>query len=344
MTNTLTIIQPDDFHGHFRQGDMLKIVVPYAAKQFARAIAMPNTVPPVTTVEQAQEYYDELKAALPAGSNFEPLMTLYFTANLDEEEIKKAKESGIVKAVKLYPKGATTNSESGVDNVESMFPIFELLEKYDLPLLIHGEVVEKDVDIFYREKVFVDTVLKRIIEACPNLRIVMEHVTSAYAAEFIAQQSDNVGATVTVQHLYINRNDILVGGIKPHHYCLPIAKKEEDRLALRKIVTSGNKKFFAGTDSAPHPKHAKESCCGCAGIFTHHAAVEMYAQVFEEEGKLENFEAFMSKNGADFYKLPYNETTITLEKQEQKIPETLGSGDNIVVPFRAGETLSWSVV
>lgn len=335
----LKIIKPDDFHAHFRQGDMLKTVLPFAKKQFTRAIVMPNTVPPITNVQQALAYKAEIQSLT---NNFTPLMTLYFSNELTEEMILEAKQAGIV-GVKLYPKGATTNSEAGVSSIQEQFPVLQLLEKYDLPLLIHGEVVDKEVDIFYREKVFVDTILKEIIETFPKLRVVMEHVTSAYAADFIANAPENVCATITPHHLFITRNDILVGGIKPHLYCLPIAKKEEDKIALRKHATSGSKKFFAGTDSAPHSKHKKECACGCAGIFSHHAAVELYTQVFEEEGKLENLEAFLSKNGADFYKLPYNAETITLIKHEQKIPETFGSGENTIVPFLAGETLSWSI-
>jgi dihydroorotase len=305
---------------------------------------MPNIAHPVTTVQAAEKYFEEIEAAIPADVNFTPLMTLYFTEHLTPAEVKKARESGIVQGIKLYPKGATTNSDSGISHLQDFYPILEAMEKYEMPLLIHGEVVDANVDIFDREAIFIDKIFMNILKYFPNLRVVLEHITSKYAADFIAETPETIAATITAHHLHINRNDILAGGIKPHHYCLPIAKRETDRQALIKLATSGSKKVFAGTDTAPHPQAKKESACGCAGIFTAHAAVELYAEAFDHAGKLENLEAFLSKNGADFYGLPYNQGIITLTKVHHKIPEFFETSEGEkIIPFRAGGQTEWRI-
>lgn len=340
--NEITIRKPDDFHLHFRNGDMTKVVVPHTAKQFSRAIVMPNLVPPVTTVEQAGAYKDEILEVVPEG--FEALMTLYLTNNTDPAEITKAKESGFVHAVKMYPAGATTNSDSGVTDLEKIFPVLETMEQHDLPLLVHGEVTDVGVDIFDREKVFIEEKLKVIVEKFPNLRIVMEHVTTKDGTAFVESTGDNIAATITPQHLLCNRNDLLVGGIKPHYYCLPILKAREHQEALIQAATSGNSKFFAGTDSAPHAQDKKESACGCAGCYTGFHALELYLEAFDKAGKLDNFEAFVSGNGANFYKLPLNEEKITLVRKEQTVPESFDiPGGGKLIPFWAGKTLQWSI-
>lgn len=340
----ISIIKPDDFHVHFRQGAMLKMVVPHTAKQFGRAMVMPNAVPPIITVHMAEKYFEEIESAIPDGVNFTPLMTLYFSDHLTPAEVKKARESGIVQGIKLYPKGATTNSDSGISHLQDFYPILEAMEKYEMPLLIHGESVDPEVDIFDREAVFIDKIFTNILKYFPNLRVVLEHITSKYATDFIEETPETIAATITAHHLFINRNDILVGGIKPHHYCLPIAKRETDRQALIKLATSGSKKVFAGTDTAPHVQQKKESACGCAGIFTAHTAVELYAEAFDSAGKLGNLESFLSKNGADFYGLPYNKDTITLKKMHHKIPEFFENQEGErVIPFRAGGTTEWKI-
>lgn len=344
MPDSLTIRQPDDFHLHLRTSDMLQAVLPHTAKQCVRAIVMPNLIPPVTTVEMAATYREEILAAIPDGMDFEPLMTLYLTDNTSPEEIAKAKESGFVHAVKLYPAGATTNSDSGVTDIKNVYPVLEALEKHDLALLVHSEVTNAEVDIFDREMVFIDRVLSKVVADFPNLRLVMEHLTTKDGVEFVSAQSDKVAATLTAHHLLCNRNDLLVGGIKPHYYCLPILKSEEHRKELVKAATSGNPKFFAGTDSAPHPQGKKESDCGCAGCYTAFHMIELYAEAFDRAGKIDMLEAFVSEYGAKFYGLPLNQGKLTLERGEMVIPESFEVGDERLIPFWASKQLGWKVV
>ncbi|USD68072.1 dihydroorotase [Vibrio sp. SCSIO 43136] len=339
---TLTITRPDDWHVHLRDGEVLKDTVRDISRYNGRALIMPNTVPPVTDTEMAIAYRDRIMAQQPSAQ-FEPLMALYLTDNTTPDEIRKAKASGKVVAAKLYPAGATTNSDSGVTDAKNIYPVLEAMQEVGMLLLVHGEVTTHDVDIFDREKVFLDTVLAPIVDDFPGLKIVLEHITTADAAAFVKNAGDNVGATITAHHLLYNRNHMLVGGIKPHFYCLPILKRNTHQAALVEAATSGSKKFFIGTDSAPHAKGAKESCCGCAGSYTAHAAIELYAEVFEAEGKMEHFEAFVSHNGPDFYGLPRNEDTVTLEKDVWTVPETMPFGSDIVVPIRGGEEISWKV-
>jgi len=336
----LTITRPDDWHLHLRDGDMLKAVLPDTARQFARAIVMPNLKPPVRTVAEASAYRDRIMAALPEGMTFEPLMTLYLTDNTTPDEIAKAKESGFVKAVKYYPAGATTNSDSGVSDILKVTDALEAMESVGLPLLLHGEVTSADIDMFDREAVFIDSILKPLIDKMPSLRIVLEHITTKQAAEFVTNAPDHIGATLTPQHLLYNRNAMFQGGIRPHYYCLPILKRENHREALVAAATSGNKKFFLGTDSAPHVTGAKEASCGCAGIYSAHAAIEFYAEAFEKANALDKLEAFASHFGPDFYGLPRNTDTITLVKEEQTVPATHPAG---VTPLRANETLGWKM-
>lgn len=343
---SFTIQKPDDLHVHLRDGDILKAVAPHTAKNFTRATVMPNLVPPVTTVELAKAYHERIIAA--AGNGFEPLMTLYLTDNTSADEIKKAAESGFVKALKLYPAGATTNSDSGVTNIENIYPALEAAEKHGVLFLVHGEVTSKETDIFDREAVFIEQILKPLTAKFSNLKIVFEHATTAQAVEFVNSSGKNIAATITPQHLLFNRNHMLVGGIRPHYYCLPILKREEHREALVKAALSNNGKFFAGTDSAPHLQSRKEISCGCAGCFNAIGAVELYAKVFDDAENLENkntqikFENFMSKNGAAFYGLPQNKETITLTKKAFKIPENLNTAEGKIIPFLAGEELGWS--
>ncbi|SEF83359.1 dihydroorotase [Vibrio hangzhouensis] len=339
---TLTITRPDDWHVHLRDGEVLKDTVRDISRYNGRALIMPNTIPPVTDTEMALAYKARIMAEKPS-EQFEPLMALYLTDNTTPDEIRKAKASGAVVAAKLYPAGATTNSDSGVTSAKNIYPVLEAMEEVGMLLLVHGEVTTHDVDIFDREKEFLDTVLAPIVNDFPNLKIVLEHITTADAAEFVKKANDNVAATITAHHLLYNRNHMLVGGIKPHFYCLPILKRGTHQQALIEAATSGSKKFFLGTDSAPHAKGKKEAACGCAGSYTAHAAVELYAEVFEQEGKLENLEAFASHNGPDFYGVPRNTDTITLEKAEWNVPETMPFGSDIVVPIRGGETVSWKV-
>jgi len=342
-TTQITLIQPDDWHLHFRDGDILHETVPATTRCFRRAIVMPNLVPPVTTSAMAIDYQKRIMAAVPAGVEFEPLMTLYLTNSTTIEDIRQAKAAGVV-AAKLYPAGATTNSDAAVDQVEALFPIFEEMAKVDLLLLIHGEVTDGDIDIFDREKVFIDRHLYPIVRAMPELKVVFEHITTKDAVDFVVTATDKVAATITPQHLLMNRNDLLVGGIRPHNYCLPVLKRNTHQLALQKAVASGSKKFFLGTDSAPHAKHKKETACGCAGCYSAWSAIELYAQIFEQLGCLEHLEAFASCNGPDFYGLPRNKDTITLVKQPWQVPNeiALPNGDPIV-PFYAGETLAWKL-
>ena len=340
---TLTITRPDDWHTHVRNGTILKTVLPHTARQFARAIIMPNLKPPVTTVAKALAYREEILSAIPAGVNFTPLMTLYLTASTSVNEIIKAAESEHVYAFKLYPAGATTNSDSGVADIKTIYPLLAAMEKHDIPLLVHGEVTDEHCDIFDRERVFVDTSLSGIVDSFPGLRIVVEHVTTIEAVQFVEAAGANIAATITPQHLLFNRNAILAGGIRPHYYCLPVIKREQHRLALVTAATSGNPKFFLGTDSAPHPTSLKETACGCAGCYSAHAALELYTEVFERAGSLDKLEGFASYYGADFYRLPRNSGTVTLEKTTWRIPSFYGENDNTITPLKADEELSWKL-
>lgn len=339
---TLTITRPDDWHVHLRDGEVLADTVRDISRYNGRALIMPNTVPPVTTTEMAQAYQQRILAAQPSP-HFQPLMTLYLTDNTSPDEIRRAKASGIVVAAKLYPAGATTNSDSGVTDPKKIYPVLQTMQEEGLLLLVHGEVTSHDVDIFDREKTFLEQVLAPIVEDFPHLKIVLEHITTAEAVAFVKQAGDNVAATITAHHLLFNRNHMLVGGIRPHFYCLPILKRATHQDALVAAATSGNKKFFLGTDSAPHAQGQKESACGCAGSYTAHAALELYAEVFDKNHKLENLEAFASHNGADFYGLPRNTDTVTLTKQAWPVPNTMPFGNNMVVPIRAGESIQWTV-
>lgn len=344
MTTKLTITRPDDWHLHLRDGVALKAVLPDTARQFARAIVMPNLRPPVTTTALAGEYRARILAALPGGLNFEPLMTLYLTDNTTADEIKTAKASGFVHGVKLYPAGATTNSDAGVSNLGFCVNVLETMEKIGLPLLVHAEVTDSDVDVFDRERVFIDRHMTTLLKRFPGLKVVFEHITTKDAADFVTSAPNNVAATITAHHLLMNRNDMFKGGIQPHHYCLPILKREEHRLALVKAATSGNAKFFLGTDSAPHAKHTKEAACGCAGIYTAHAAIELYAEAFEATNSLDKLEAFASFYGADFYGLARNSSKITLEKTSWLVPNELALGDESLVPLRAGQHIHWKLL
>jgi len=337
-SQTLTIRRPDDLHVHLRDGEMLNAVAPYTARQFARAIVMPNVVPPITTVESAIAYRERIVAA--AGPTFTPLMTAYLTDTIEPDELSRGLEQGAWIAAKLYPAGATTNSASGVTDILNIHPVLARMEKIGMVLCIHGEVADPDVDMFDREAVFIERVLEPVTRKFPALKIVFEHITTAQAVQFVLQAGDHIGATVTPQHLMINRNAIFAGGLRPHAYCLPVAKREEHRVAVRKAATSGSPKFFLGTDSAPHTREAKESACGCAGIFNAPFALECYATVFEQEGALGHFEAFASTNGAKFYGLPLNEGSVTLEKTEADVPSEIAG----LVPFKAGETLRWRLL
>ena len=340
----LTLTRPDDWHLHLRDDEAMASVVAHTAARFHRAIVMPNLRPPVTTTEQALAYRERILAALPEGSNFKPLMTLYLTDNTAPEEIRKARDSGAVTAVKLYPAGATTNSDSGVTDFDKVAPTLEAMSDAGMPLLVHGEVTAPEVDVFDRERVFIDQRLIPIIERHEGLKVVFEHITTKEAAQLVSGAREGVGATITPQHLLMNRNAIFQGGIRPHHYCLPVLKREEHRVALTEAIQSGSPKFFLGTDSAPHAKGAKECGCGCAGIYSAHAAIELYAEAFEAAGCLENLEAFAAFNGPDFYGLPRNEGTITLERSAWNVPESYPFGGDTVVPLRAGGEVAWRLV
>ncbi len=345
MQTTLTLTRPDDWHLHLRDGKQMQDVLPDTARRFARAIIMPNLRPPIVTVDMAVAYRARILAAAPAPLQgyFEPLMTLYLTDNTSPAEIKRAKESGVVHAVKLYPAGATTNSDAGVTDIARCFATLGMMERLGMPLLVHGEVTDPDVDVFDREKIFISRVLLPMTQCFPGLRIVFEHITTCEAVEFVRAASENVAATITVHHLLLNRNALFSGGIRPHHYCLPILKRETHRLSLIEAATSGYPKFFLGTDSAPHPVSSKENACGCAGIYTSHAAIEWYAEVFEQAGALNKLEAFASFHGADFYRLPRNTDCITLKKESWTMPEQLKFGEESLVPLRAGERVSWKL-
>jgi dihydroorotase len=339
--NRLTIRRPDDWHVHLRDGAVMAGVLPYTARQFARAIVMPNLSPPVTTVAAAEEYRERIEAALPAGADFTPLMTAYLTDACDPDELEFGHAESVFTAAKLYPAHATTGSAHGVTDVANIRAALERMQDIGMPLLVHGEVTDPAVDIFDREAVFIDRVLAPLVRDLPGLKLVFEHITTQQAAQFVDAAGPNVAATITPQHLHINRNAMFAGGIRPHAYCLPVAKREVHRLALRKAATSGSPKFFLGTDSAPHAVSAKEAACGCAGIFNAPFALESYAAVFEEEGALDRFEGFAALHGPAFYGLPVNDGTITLEKAPVAVPAMIDAGGTAIVPFHAGETLGW---
>jgi len=345
MTQTVILPRPDDWHLHLRDGDMLAAVLPETSRDFARAIIMPNLVPPVVTGDQARAYRDRILAALPEGDDFTPLMTLYLTEDTDPNDLAAAYESGLIRAVKLYPAGATTNSASGVRNFENVRPVLERMAEIGCPLCVHGEVTTADVDIFDREAVFIETILDPLRRSIPGLRVVMEHITTKDGVDYALSADDTLGATITTHHLIINRNHILVGGIKPHYYCLPVAKRESHRLALRKAATSGNKRFFLGTDSAPHLDHLKEHACGCAGCFTATNTMPLLAHVFEEDGALENLRKFACENGPAFYGMPVNDGTLTLTKQDAPVsfPSKLETPNGPVTVFDPGFDVFWKV-
>jgi len=337
----LEITQPDDWHLHLRDGRAMADVVGYSARSFARAVIMPNLQPPITTSDEALEYRERIVAALPEGPPFKPLMTLYLNDLTSPQEIEKAAGLGEIVGVKLYPAGATTNSEAGVTDISRVLPILEVMAELEVPLLVHGEVTDASVDIFDREKAFIDQVLDPLVDEVPGLRIVFEHITTAEAVAWVLSASSSVAATITPHHLLLDRNAIFAGGLSPHHYCLPVLKRGLHREALVWAATSGNPRFFLGTDSAPHPRHLKQSAHGCAGIFSAHAALELYAEAFENAGALDKLEAFASHHGADFYRLPRNEGTITLVREEWTVPPSYPFGDHELVPLRAGESLRW---
>jgi dihydroorotase len=337
----ITITTPDDWHLHLRDGDHMRAVLPDTVRRFARAIVMPNLRPPVTTTSAAIAYRDRILSALPAGAKFEPLMTLYLTDRTSPEEIARARQSGAVHAVKYYPAGATTNSDSGVTSLEHCYGVLEEMAKHGMPLLVHGEVTDAEVDIFDRERVFLERVLAPLVARFPALKVVVEHITTREAAEFVRAAPPQVAATITAHHLLINRNALFVGGVRPHNYCLPVVKRETHRRALVEAAVSGSRKFFLGTDSAPHARHTKETGCGCAGVYTANAAIELYAEAFAQAGALDRLEPFASRNGPDFYGLPHNSGTITLEAVDTAVPEQLTFGADELVPFRAGERVLW---
>jgi dihydroorotase len=339
---TLTIIRPDDWHLHLRDGDALRAVLPDTARRVARALIMPHLKPPVTTVAQAAAYRERILTAVPPGATFTPLMTLYLTDKLPADEIERAQDSGCVHAVKLYPAGATTNSDAGVTDLKKCAATLARMEKLGMPLLVHGEVTDPAIDIFDREAVFIDTVLTPLLRDFPALKVVLEHITTQDGVAFVKSTGPNIAATITAHHLLLNRNAIFAGGVRPHHYCLPVLKREVHRQALVAAATSGNPKFFLGTDSAPHAKSAKESACGCAGCYTAHAGIELYAEAFEAAGALDQLEGFASCFGADFYGLPRNTETLTLQRKAWAVPaqQALLEGDPLV-PLRAGETIAW---
>jgi dihydroorotase len=343
----ITITRPDDWHLHLRDGEVLRAVLPHSIRQFARAIIMPNLRPPVTTVAAAADYRQRILAVLPVGApwaRFEPLMTLYLTDNTSADEIRRAVDSGFVKAVKLYPAGATTNSDAGVTDLSKCDPALAEMERAGMPLLVHGEVTDPAIDLFDRESVFIETVLQPLLKRRPGLRVVFEHITTKDAAEFVASAGDAIAATITAHHLLYNRNAIFAGGVRPHYYCLPVLKREKHRAVLVQAATSGSPKFFLGTDSAPHARHAKEAACGCAGCYTALSALELYAEAFEQAGRLDGLEAFASFNGADFYRLPRNKGSVTLEKEVWTLPASLPyAGDDELAPLRAGESVMWKI-
>lgn len=344
MIDRLTLLRPDDWHIHLRDGPVLHNTVADAARTFARAIIMPNLVPPVRNTAEADQYRERILTARPAQSSFEPLMVLYLTDNTSAHDIKAAKDSGLVHAAKLYPAGATTNSDHGVTKLEAIYPALEAMSEVGMPLLVHGEVTRGEVDIFDREKYFIDEQLSGLVQRFPDLKVVLEHITTSDAAQFVRAASDNVAATITAHHLLYNRNHMLAGGIRPHFYCLPILKRNTHQEALLDAATSGSAKFFLGTDSAPHAQNTKEIACGCAGCYTAYAAIELYAEAFEQRNALDKLEAFASHFGADFYGLPRNQDSITLVREPWTVPTTLDFGEQQLIPLRAGETLHWRVL
>jgi dihydroorotase len=341
---TLTLRRPDDWHLHVRDGAHLASVLPFTARQFARAVIMPNLKPPVTTVAMAQAYRERIMAAVPAPLRFEPLMTLYLTDTTRPEEIRAARASGFIVGAKLYPAGATTHSDAGVTAIEKIYPALEAMQECGLVFQVHGEVTEREVDVFDRERVFIERILAPVVERFAGLRVAFEHVTTRAAVEFVKQARPGVAATITPQHLLLNRNALFQGGIRPHHYCLPVLKRESDRLALLAAATSDDPRFFLGTDSAPHAKHTKETACGCAGVFSAHAAIELYAEAFESVGRLDRLEAFAAERGADFYQLPRNTERITLERVAWTPPPAYRFAADELVPFRAGEPIAWRLI
>lgn len=344
MTDTLTLTRPDDWHLHLRDGAEMAAVLPHTARRFARAIVMPNLKPPVVTTALAQAYRERILAALPAGLDFTPLMTLYLTDSLAPAEIRQARDAGIVFAAKLYPAGATTNAENGVARLENIYPVLAAMERAGMPLLVHGEATAAEVDVFDRERRFIDDALLPLLRDFPGLRLVFEHITTADAADLVREGPPTLAATITPQHLLYNRNAILVGGIHPHFYCLPVLKREHHRQALVAAATSGHPRFFLGTDSAPHAIGAKESACGCAGIYSAHAAIELYAEVFDQAGAMDKLEGFASFHGADFYGLPRNSDQIRLRREPWRVPVSYAFGATQVSPLRAGETIGWRLL
>lgn len=342
--SSITLTRPDDWHLHLRDGATLASVLPHTARQFARAIVMPNLKPPVTTTSQAAAYRERILAALPAGMQFEPLMTLYLTDNTPPDEIRRAKDSGFIHAVKLYPAGATTNSDAGVTALTKCYKTLEVMQEVGMPFLVHGEVTDSDIDIFDREAAFIDRVLQPLRRDMPELKVVFEHITTKDAAQYVTEAAGPIGATITAHHLLYNRNEIFKGGIRPHYYCLPVLKREEHRKELVKAAVSGNPKFFLGTDSAPHPKGLKEHACGCAGCYTALHAMELYTQAFDQAGALDKLEAFASFNGPAFYGLPRNTGTVTLQREQWTLPTELPMGDTTVVPLNGGEAIGWKLV
>ncbi len=340
----ITIIRPDDWHLHLRDGEHLRAVLPDSARRFARAIVMPNLKPPVTTTELALQYRERILAALPALARFEPLMTLYLTDSTQPGEIATARSSGRVHAIKYYPAGATTHSDAGVTDLRKCHRVFEAMEESRMPLLVHGEVTDPAVDVFDREKAFIERSLAPLVERFAGLRVVMEHITTREAAEFVASAPPRVAATITAHHLLLNRNALFTGGIRPHHYCVPVLKREEHRQALIRAAVSGSPKFFLGTDSAPHARHTKETDCGCAGIYTAHAGIELYAEAFAAAGALEKLENFASRHGAEFYGLPVNRDTVTLVEETWRVPHQVAFGADALVPLRAGGSVAWKLV
>ena len=341
---TLTLTRPDDWHLHLRDGEQMRAVLPDTARRFARAIVMPNLKPPVVITEMALAYRERILAVLPRGMHFKPLMTLYLTDDTPPSEIVKARRSGAIHGVKYYPAGATTNSAEGVTNIARCYATLETMEQLGMPLLVHGEVTDPKVDVFDKEKIFLERVLSPITQRFPTLRIVFEHITTGEAVEFVQGSSNNIAATITAHHILLNRNALFQGGIRPHHYCLPVLKRETHRLKLIEAAISGNPKFFLGTDSAPHSRSAKETACGCAGIYTAHAAIELYAEAFEQADALDKLEAFASFHGADFYRLPRNSGSVTLKKENWNVPAKLEFGEETLVPLRAGESLAWKLI
>ena len=343
MMSSLTILRPDDWHLHLRDGAQLHSVLPFTAHRFARAIVMPNLKPPVTTVSLARAYRDRILAALPKGNSFQPLMTLYLTDATSPAEIRAAQATGFIVGAKLYPAGATTNSDSGVTAIEKTYPALEAMEETGMVLQVHGEVTDTDIDVFDREKIFIDRILRKVTERFSNLKVVFEHVTTREAVQFVTSARPGIAATITPQHLLLNRNAIFQGGIRPHNYCLPVLKREHDRQALIDAATSDDARFFLGTDSAPHARHTKETSCGCAGIFSAHAGIELYAEVFDRAQRLDHLQAFASERGADFYGLPRNQQKITLVREGWTPPSSYPFAETEIVPFRAGETIQWRI-